>query len=714
MRHIISKTSKKLFVVAIFLAVVFFLSQYPIRYYANRSVKFRTNGTCFQIYKSGKWQDFLVKGVNIGAAKPGCFPGDMGIEKSEYKRWFEQISGMNANSIRVYTILGPSFYEALFEHNMYNPKPLYLFHGVWNNEDALARWQDAYHPEITDEFRSEIADLIDLLHGEKIIPPRNGHASGSYTWDVSPYLAGYILGIEQDAGFVISTNEKNYRITGFNGDYLHTVNASPFESWLAEIGDYAIAYEYGRYGTQKPVSWTNWITTDPLWHLSDPDRGAEDAVSVDIEHILGKDSYGPGLFASYHVYPYYPEFMMYDPEYTNFIDQKGKVNPYEAYLRDLCAYHSVPVLAAEFGIPSSRGRTHENVLTGYNQGFVSEDKAGEYIADLFDSIAASGCSGGMVFSWQDEWCKRALNTMDYDLGDRRAYWSNAQASEQHYGILAFDPGEGHSVCYVDGDISEWSKIKPLAQRNGLRLSAMSDERYVYFLIQDEEANAEESKYAVAVSGLKDQGNYTFEKEGLSFLNPASQCIIIDGKDNSAIYVDAYYDLLYRQYSQISDLGIAERNKAFEEKNSGIFNPIQLVLRRSLYFPLTGLELPPSIYETGRLLHGNANPKSGNYNSLADFCISRENSGIELRIPWQLLNIADPSTKTAIGDIYAKDYFDLNPVHIEGFTFELYKISGSGITGGGAGFYSWKPWDKPNYHERLKKSYNTIKKTFAGY
>ena len=693
--------------------IIIFLAQFPIRYYSSRSIRFRTAGTMFQIYKNGEWQDFLIKGVNMGASKPGCFPGDIGIEKDEYKRWFKQIAEMNANSVRVYTILSPGFYEALFEYNMFAKKPLYLFHGVWNNENAVSKWQDGFRPEISDDYRSEIADLIDLLHGKKTIAPKPGRASGAYIWDVSSYVAGYILGIEQNTAFVINTNKNNSQVKRYDGDFLYTVDASPYECWLAEIGDYAINYEYSAYKTQKTLSWTNWITTDPIWHLSDPDRGQEDAVSVDIEHIRKKDSFGAGLFASYHIYPYYPEFMMFDPEYTSYIDRKGKVNPYEAYLNDIRSHHSIPLLVAEFGIPTSRGRTHENAVTGYNQGFVAEAEAGEYIADMFDSIVTSGCAGGLVFAWHDEWSKRSWNTMDYDLSDRRPFWSNAQVSEQGYGIMTFDPGKNKSVCYVDGNTAEWKRIRPLAAKNDLALSAMSDEKYVYFMIQDKKINSGD-KYAIAVSGLKDQGNYRFEKENLTFSNPASQCIIIDGTENSAIYVDAYYDTFYRQYSIIRRLGIVQRNPAFEEKNSGIFNPIHLMLRRSLYFPLTGEELPPSVYETGKLLHGNANPESENYSSLADFCINGENSSIELRIPWQLLNVADPSTKMVIGDLYAHEEFNINPVRIDGFNFELYKTTGGNITGGGSGFYSWKPWEKVNYHERLKKSYETIKNNFGGY
>ncbi len=63
----------------------------------------------FYLYKYGNWHKEFIKGVNMGAAKPGFFPGELGITKEDYLRWFHYIGDMNANSIRVYTILSLNF-----------------------------------------------------------------------------------------------------------------------------------------------------------------------------------------------------------------------------------------------------------------------------------------------------------------------------------------------------------------------------------------------------------------------------------------------------------------------------------------------------------------------------------------------------------------------------------------------------------------------------
>ncbi|WP_252314949.1 hypothetical protein [Sinobaca sp. H24] len=78
------------------------------------------------------------------------------------------------------------------------------------------------------------------------------------------------------------------------------------------------------------------------------------------------------------------------------------------------------------------------------------------------------------------------------------------------------------------------------------------------------------------------------------------------------------------------------------------------MNRELERPDTGEILPFSYYETGKLRHGNADPESDSYDSLADYMIDDETGAIEMRIPWQLLNITAPGTKEIMGDIQQEE------------------------------------------------------------
>ncbi|WML49752.1 hypothetical protein RCG23_07365 [Neobacillus sp. PS3-34] len=230
----------------------------------------RTGKAYIQIQKNGKWKDFLIKGVNMGIGKPGNFPGEAAISKDEYLRWFQAIGRMNANAIRVYTLHPPAFYEAFYEYNQTAKKPLYLFHGSWVNEENLVKSQNAFAKENMEDARTEIKHMVDIIHGNANIPARPGHASGLYKYDISKYVLGFIVGIEWDPQMVTQTNLKNGEVHQFSGNYFKTESASPFETWLAQMMDYAAQYETEQYKWQHSMSFTNWVTTDLLKHPANP------------------------------------------------------------------------------------------------------------------------------------------------------------------------------------------------------------------------------------------------------------------------------------------------------------------------------------------------------------------------------------------------------------------------------------------------------------
>lgn len=60
-------------------------------------------------------EPFEIRGVDMGVGIPGYFSTEFAIDKETYLRWFGLIQEMGANTIRVYTILEPDFYEAVYE-----------------------------------------------------------------------------------------------------------------------------------------------------------------------------------------------------------------------------------------------------------------------------------------------------------------------------------------------------------------------------------------------------------------------------------------------------------------------------------------------------------------------------------------------------------------------------------------------------------------------
>lgn len=685
-----------------------------IRYNSN------TGQDSFQIQRDGKWKDILIKGVNIGMGKPGAFPGEASITKEEYFRWFKQIGSMNANAIRIYTLHPPEFYQALYEYNQLAKEPLYLFHGAWVNEEKFVETQNAFSKEVMDDFRRELKQMIDIVHGNADIPAKPGHSSGVYEYDISPYVLGFIIGTEWDPGTVLNTNVKNSGMEQFSGNYFQTKNAEPFEIWLASMMDYTASYETEHYQWQHNISFTNWVTTDLLEHPSEP-LETEDMVSVDPNLIYNTKGFYAGMFASYHVYPYYPDFFNYEEKYQNYKDKQGEQNHYAGYLNDLISAHKMPVLIAEFGVPASRGLTHRND-SGMNQGFLTEQQQGEMNSRMFNAIVDEGSAGGIVFAWQDEWFKRTWNTMDYDNPHRRPYWTNRQTNEQNFGLLSFEPGKKSSAMLVDGRKQDWEKngIKPLG-RSGTgavqRIYAATDESAVYFRIDfTKPLNWQQQNAYLFLDTIPDQGQHSFKLEndkeiladfGVDFI------VEIKGPDHSRILVDSYYDVFHYQYGKTLKM-IPEKDYA-NQKNNGIFHPIRLALNKEMTLPSDGRKIPFQSYETGALRFGSANPSDENFDSLTDISISTDRKTAEIRIPWQLLNVKDPSTKEIIGDLYETGLSGSETtegIHFASALFEKEDTPANQTEKiKDTLFYEWAGWENPEYHERLKKSYSIMKDTF---
>lgn len=678
----------------------------------NVSYCFKAKGDYFYKYKDGKWKQLFMRGVNIGATEPGLFPGDLTISYDTYFRWFGYISQMNANCVRIYTLMPPQFYQALKDYNDKAKNKVYLYQGIWVNEEDIESLSDAYaeNEKILKEFQTDAINLVDVIHGKGKVAETPGKAHGTYTADVSKYLVGWIIGIEWDPNFVMNTDNQNLDKKDFDGEYLYTQTASPFEAFLCRVGNEMIKHETTEYKFQTPLAFTNWITTDPLTHPNEPHED-EDKATVNTENVKFRN-FGPGMFASYHIYPYYPDSLNYQKDYLQYVDENGNVNTYLAYLEDLKLAHTIPIIVAEFGIPTSRGLGHKSVM-GYDQGKVDEADQGKMLIHMFQCIEDTKYAGGIVFTWQDEWFKRTWNNVMYDIADRRPYWSNIQTTEQCFGLMAFDPGKGKSSCYIDGNTSEWDSATPLVSNNEGKLYVKSDERYLYLMVDSESYDFENDTLMIPIDTIENQGNNTAKDYNAEFDNAADFLIYINGKDNSHIYVDRYYDAFNYYFLNSKKLSDIPEEKNANVKNSGNFDIMRLCYGYNLTVKGTGENVKDKAYETGKLLFGNGNPDSDNYRSLSDFYY--KNGKLEIRIPWQLLNIMDPSGKQQISDFWQTQV--ISPQSFSNFNIGFgykKKASTDKIKIALNGKYDYKAWNAPTWHERLKPAYYELKEYLSNF
>lgn len=654
---------------------------------------------------------YEIRGVNLGSGIPGEWATSFAIDEETYLRWFSYIQEMGANTIRVYTIQNDTFYNAFYEYNKDNPTPLYMIHGVWINDYILNSHRDAYSNEFYDTFLDNSKIMVDVIHGKRKLNIGRvvsaGH--GTYKKDISAWVIGYILGVEWDDSTVAYTDDLYKGKEGYsayNGKYMYTSpEATPFETMLTMVGDKTIEYETERYGEQRMIAFSNWPTTDPFEYPKIITDFFMKCAQVDVEHIKATDEFIAGQFVSYHVYPYYPYYLSFAEEWSvfgleskdAFRDEQGRTNAYRAYLQMLNNHHTMPVVISEFGVSTGRGMAQVDKDTGRNQGNTSEQAQGQALIDCWNDIKATGCIGGCVFTWQDEWFKRTWNTMHAVNLTRTAYWSDYQTNEQYFGLLSFDPGKEKSVCYVDGDASEWTEADRI-QSGDIELSVKYDEKFIYFLVKKDGIDFENDILYIPLDITPKSGSNYCQNFGVKFDRDADFVLVIAGKDNSRVMVQERYDALRSTYSKDIYKFDTYFKRNIPEKNSPQFVTIELILRTAIALSPETKETVAESYETGKLLYGNANPESHDFNSLADFISSGDY--IEIKLPWQLMNFADPS-KMEVHDDYYDGNYGIEYINID----KIYAGVGAGDKRIKLDEFKLKGWgNKVTYHERLKESY----------
>ncbi len=709
----------------------------------------KVEGESIKMRRGDNWEDFTVKGVNMGSGMPGEWTNDFKIEEDTYYRWFGLMQEMGANTLRIYAIQAPDFYKAFYRYNtecqQQNKEPLWLIHGLWVNDYVQHSRLDAYSNEFIDTFITDCRSLVDVIHGRKTISlGRMASAgSGNYRKDISPWVIGYILGVEWERDVVIYTNQMYEEMTPYNGTYMcGAENARPVENLLAEVGDKLLAYESDKYKTQKLIAFSNWPTTDPFKYSASVTKKNGKTAYVDVERVITTDKCISGQFASYHIYPYFPDYfdtayeeklflenggsfeisdnnfkyLEYKLEITDaadvtdyfteedYYDDKGRLNTYYTYLKAINNFHSMPVVVSEFGVSTGRGIARKDKNTGRSQGHMSEQEQGLALIDCWEDVINAGSAGGCVFSWQDEWFKRTWNTKPLVNLNRTVYWSDYQTNEQFFGLLTFDTGKEKSVCYVDGDTSEWSEEDIVTKNETNSLSVKYDEKFIYLMIQKKDLDFENEALYIPFDITPKTGSTYCQNNGLKFERECDFLLTVNGSRNSRLSVQQRYEALRSTFADS-----AYKINAFEkgnvpDKNTPVFVDIDMMLQTISKVGDHSGTTYPEVFETGVLTYGNANPESDEFNSLSDFMHSGD--CVEIRLPWLLFNFSDPS-KMEIHDDYYDGNYGVAYINIDemfvglsvGNTETRIMMEGVSLKGWG---------NNPTYHERLKESYYMMK------
>lgn len=731
-------------------------------------VRYRAADQAMWRWTGSDWKKQYIVGVNLGPGSPGHYPAAPPDDIETYSRWIGDTSKANANVLRVYTLLPPSFYRA-YRKYISEGGTLSLYQQVWIGDPP---YRDLYEPAFVEETKAEIRYAVDALHGRGVVPPKHARGSGIYTANVAEHVGAILFGRELEPSVAEQTNLVNGGKTDYQGKYITISNANASEVWFAEMLDYLVSYETDTYNMQHPVALVNWVPLDPLTHPTEATSFEEfqfrvrrgerltkptgpqddnDAVSIDEAKFHPTPALQAGYFASYHVYPYYPDFLLNDPRYLQARDAQGP-NSVIGYLRELKAHIPHPLLITEYGIPNSIGISHFHPL-GFHHGGHNEEEQAQILTRLARSVRDTGCAGGIVFSLVDEWYKHNWATVDFEAPlDRAAYWLNELDPEKRYGLIGYHPSKwllfagnesawaGEPTLYSDANSAKAGENPALHIR---QVQVSSDEAFLYIRLKvdcldcangrgkgDGQLHFDRAAYAIALNTLPGQSGIQQLPVGGKLLAPgANFLVILDSEKSGRLLVaqDYYpYQVNAREGSGETDMTYRRGYTPSLERTGTFIELITETNRR--HYARDGTVFPPQRYSRSPLRFGVGDPASSGYDSLAEWHADPKTSSIVMRLSWGKLLVTDPSsgqawfgfdqqnhTKTAGTLAVQVAVMSLKPKGGDYHADEVvqtFPSTSNGMVLKEPAEYSWRRWDSVKVEPYYKKAFYAIQTEFG--
>ena len=607
-------------------------------------------------------------GVNLGSTTPGHSPGELAIDRATYRRWFAQMGRLGVRTVRVYTIHPPEMYQELLAYNTAHPAaPIYLVQGVYMPDESYVRTGNLYAAGPTRAFTTELRDASAAVHGTLRRPLARGRAGGRWTADVSPWVAAWIVGVEWDPNATLASDRRNAAAPDFHGRFFSSASdatrTTPTERWIAARMDELATAEAAK-GRSAPIAFVNWPTADPLRHPHEP-LPSEDLVGVDANHVRASAAWPGGTFASFHAYPYYPDFLRHEPAYQAY-RLNGHPDAYAGYLADLAAhFRSMPLLVSEVGVPSSLGSAHLGT-NGRDQGNHSEQEALATDAALVHVVYDVGLTGALIFSWADEWFKFTWNTLPRQAvvgSERRSLWHDPLTNEQWFGLEAEDP------------IPVGQQVLAESPTGVRQLAVDHDASYLYVTVRLSRPPSSPIRlgFDLVPGGLPLPGGGGGAGEDVA--------VVIDPRARTGI-ASIRGDL---------DPVLLDGQKPADVPKPGPDGWTLERLSTNRSYVLDGTFLPAEYLAVGNLRPGVWDVRSPAQDSRSTWHLDGDT--LSLRLPWSMLALGDPSSHTAVRPVAGV------PRAVNVNQIQLLVDAGPG--GSATGVVRWDAWQKASYTERLK-------------
>lgn len=538
----------------------------------------RLLGSSFEIYSDGEWKPFTVKGFNVNAEAPGDKKYQYSKDVTMFKKLIEEAADMGANTLRAYDLYSPEFYRALFEYNSdKNNQPMYLI-------QSIATPTNADKNKIADEISiltDNIETVIDAVHGSGQSADFGERKGGVYSFDLSPYLLGYI--VDADLSKQQLNNLQSEKLAAYSGTYLES-DAVSAESLNARLCDYAMKYSKDKYKTLNTViAKGNAELLDKALWIQPND------ITYNLSKIRTKGEAENYFGVCYSAYSS-------DYAVRNYANQlkSGHEDAYSGYLAAIHRLSDKPVIIDCFGA-STAANTYDDYADVYG---LSESEQGRAIVKMHRQIFGEGFAAALIADLNDSWVNVSNESRIYTVPEQNAaLWHDVTDIGQTTGVLAVESKEPEKIGLDFNTAGERMQTMKL----------MSNPTYLYCTVTlNEEIDFDNEELIVGLDTYqRNDGEYYYDKGYFAnSLSGLEYVVKFDSKKSAALYTVP---------------GYSRKNKTVTTKES---------------------------YKADYTFVSQLN--YGGF-SAANTQFFVTGSTVNIRIPWAMLNAADPSQRIVIDD-----------------------------------------------------------------
>ncbi len=538
----------------------------------------------FQVLEDGEWQTLPIKGFNINGEEPGGEQYQYSGDYSYYASLIQSVGDMGGNCVRTYDLLSPEFYRALCEYNQSAESPIYLIQGIMTPPSLSVT--DSF--EKMDTIQANIAAVLSAIHGEGTVPGNGTREETTYPYNAAEYVIAYILDPRLDAAASDALLGGAHQSDSYDGRYV-SASGNGVEAMAAQLCDYALSLMQSSYGCMQPVGVSSGTQRLSGASWLEPQQKAYDLSRLELSPEAD------GLyFASYSLNPDDKALLDNEASFADgYTDDKGGFS-WGGYAREVRSLLDGPVLIDRAGLSTSADIfEQESSVNG-----LSESEQGNGLVRMLQAADDIGYIGMLIADLNDNWSASSEEAREYTLPlSNNGLWHNTADRAENTGVVAVESSAPDETAIQLNDNSEDSLMQ--------QMQLSYNESYVYItVLLRSEIDYDTNEMILGIDTYqRNNGEYYYDSHYFANSQSGMEYIIkFDSRNSASLYVTSSYNRHAGHY-------------ASAESYTADYDLVSVLNYGNFTSSNT------HFYQTGVTVH--------------------------IRIPWAMLNFADPSSHLVI-------------------------------------------------------------------